>query len=146
MEDLTVKSPAFENNTPIPRKYSCDGQEVNPPLTIEGIPTAAKTLTLIVDDPDAARGTFNHWVVWNISPTAKIEENSIPGTEGVNSAAERTYVGMCPPSGTHRYFFKAYALDTRLELKPEATRKKDLEKAMQGHIIAKGELIGLYRR
>ena len=146
MADLTVKSPAFENNKPIPKKYSCDGEEVNPPLTVEGIPKEAKTLALIVDDPDAPRGTFDHWVVWNIPPTGAIAENSVPGTEGVNSAGQYAYVGMCPPSGTHRYFFKVYALDVKLELKPEQAKKKDLEKAMQGHIVAKGELIGLYRR
>ena len=146
MADLTVKSAAFENNKPIPKKYSCDGEEVNPPLTVEGIPKETKTLALIVDDPDAPRGTFDHWIVWNINPTGKIEENSVPGTEGVNSAGQRVYIGMCPPSGTHRYFFKVYALDAKLELKPEQTKKKDMEKAMQGHILAKGELIGLYHR
>jgi Raf kinase inhibitor-like YbhB/YbcL family protein len=146
MADLVVKSPVFENNKPIPKKYSCDGDEVNPPITIEGIPTTAKTLALIVDDPDAPRGTFDHWVIWNIPPTIKIEENTVPGTEGINSAGQHSYVGMCPPSGTHRYFFKVYALDAKLDLRANATKKKDLEKAMQGHIIAKGELVGLYRR
>ncbi len=146
MTDLTAKSPVFENNNPIPRKYSCDGEEVNPPLTIENIPASAKTLALIIEDPDAPRGTFDHWIVWNIPPTGKIEENTVPGIEGVNSGGQRTYVGMCPPSGSHRYFFKIYALDSRLDLKPQATRKKDLEKAMQGHVLAKGELIGTYRR
>ena len=145
MTNLAVKSPAFENNKLIPSKYSCDGEEVNPPLTIEGAPAGTKALALIVDDPDAPRGTFDHWVVWNISPTGKIEENSVPGIEGVNSAGQRVYVGMCPPSGTHRYFFKVYALDTKLDLNPNS-KKKDVEKAMQGHILAKGELVGLYHR
>jgi Raf kinase inhibitor-like YbhB/YbcL family protein len=146
MADLTVKSQAFENNMLIPKKYSCDGQEVNPPLTVQGIPNEAKTLALIVDDPDAPRGTFDHWVVWNIPPTGAIAENCVPGTEGINSAGQQAYIGMCPPSGTHRYYFKVYALDAKLELKPEQTKKKDLEKAMQGHILAKGDLVGLYRR
>jgi len=146
MADLVVKSPVFESNKQIPKKYSCDGEEVNPPLTVDGIPTAAKKLALVVDDPDAPRGTFDHWVVYNIPPTTKIGENSVPGTQGVNSANQHGYIGMCPPSGTHRYFFKVYALDTKLDLKPENTHKKDLEKAMQGHILAKGELIGLYNR
>jgi Raf kinase inhibitor-like YbhB/YbcL family protein len=146
MTGLTVKSPAFENNKPIPQKYSCDGQEVNPPLTVEGIPQATKTLALIVEDPDAPRGTFDHWLVWNIVPTGKIEENSIPGVEGINTSGEQTYVSPCPPFGTHRYFFKVYALDTALALKPLATKKKDLEKAMQGHVLAQGELMGLYSR
>jgi Raf kinase inhibitor-like YbhB/YbcL family protein len=146
MVDLVVKSPVFENNKSIPKKYSCDGEEVNPPLSVEGLPKEAKTLVLIVDDPDAPRGTFDHWIVWNIPAVGKIDENSVPGTEGVNSASQRSYVGMCPPSGTHRYFFKVYALDTNLDLKPEQTKKKDLEKAMQGHILGRGEIVGLYRR
>jgi len=146
MVNLNVKSPAFGNNKPIPSKYSCDGDEVNPPLTIEGIPPATKTLALVVDDPDAPMGTFDHWIVWNIPPEGKITENSVPGTQGTNSRSQQSYIGMCPPSGTHRYFFKVYALDTRLDLKPKQTHKKDLEKAMQGHILVKGELIGLYRR
>ena len=146
MADLIVRSPVFENNKPIPRKYSCDGDEVNPPLTIEGVPSTAKTLALVVDDPDAPRGTFDHWIVWNIPLGGKIIEDSVPGTQGLNSAGQPNYVGMCPPSGTHRYFFKVYALDTKLDLKANATHKKDLENAMQGHVLAKGELIGLYQR
>lgn len=146
MTDIIVKSPVFENNKFIPKKYSCDGEEVNPPMEFEGLPEGTKTLALTIEDPDAASGTFDHWVVWNIPPVGKFGENTIPGTEGLNSGGQRAYVGMCPPSGTHRYFFRAYALDTQLVLKPETTRKKDLVKAMQGHILAKGELIGLYRR
>jgi len=146
MEGLTVKSPAFKNNQLIPIKCSCDGDEVNPPLTIEGIPQGSKTLALVVDDPDAPMGTFDHWIVWNIPPTGRIEENSVPGTQGLNSAGKHSYIGMCPPSGTHRYFFKVFALDVKLDLKPESMKKKDLEKAMQGHILSKGELFGLYKR
>ena len=146
MTDLIIKSPAFENNKLIPSKYSCDGEEISPPITVENIPPQTKTLALILDDPDAPRGTFDHWIVWNISPNGKIAENSIPGTQGLNSADQQAYIGMCPPSGTHRYFFKVYALDTKLELKANSTKKKDLEKAMQGHVLAKGELIGLYSR
>jgi Raf kinase inhibitor-like YbhB/YbcL family protein len=146
MADLTVKSFVFENNKQIPKKYTCDGEEVNPPLTVEGIPPEAKSLALVVEDPDASRGTYEHWVVWNIPPSVEIGENSHPGVEGVNGAGAQSYDGMCPPIGTHRYFFKVYALDAKLDLKPEATRKKDLEKAMQGHILAKGELVGLYSR
>jgi Raf kinase inhibitor-like YbhB/YbcL family protein len=146
MEEITVKSEAFENNKQIPKKYSCDGEEANPPLTLSGIPEGTKTLALIIDDPDAPRGTFDHWVVWNIQPADKIDEKSVPGTEGLNSAGDHSYVGMCPPSGTHRYFFKVYALDTKLVLNANLTAKKELEKAMQGHILAKGELIGLYKR
>jgi Raf kinase inhibitor-like YbhB/YbcL family protein len=146
MKELTVKSPAFQPNSAIPKKYSCDGEGINPPLTIEGLPKEAKSLALIMDDPDAPGGTFDHWVVWNIAPsTIKIGERSVPGTEGLNGMRKPGYTGPCPPSGTHRYFFKVYALDTQLSLGAKST-KRDLEKAMQGHILAKGELIGLYHR
>jgi hypothetical protein len=146
MKDLPIKSPAFEFGKPIPKKYSCDGQDINPPLTIEGISKEAKTLVLIVDDPDAPSGTFDHWIVWNIpASTSKIDENTVPGKEGMNSARKPGYMGPCPPSGTHRYFFKVYALDTELSL-GIASKKKDVEKAMQCHILAKGELMGLYSR
>ncbi len=146
MVELSVKSPIFENNKAIPRKYSCDGNDVNPPITIEGSPTETKSLALIVDDPDAPMGTFDHWVVWNIpASTTKIGENSVPGTEGLNSARQVGYTGPCPPSGTHRYFFKVYALDTELKLDVNS-KKKDVEKAMEGHVLAKGELMGTYRR
>jgi Raf kinase inhibitor-like YbhB/YbcL family protein len=146
MEQLSIKSPAFEHGKLIPKKYTCDGQDINPPLTIEGIPKEAKTLVLAVDDPDAPSGTFDHWIVWNIPASAsKIGENTVPGTEGMNSARQQGYMGPCPPWGTHRYFFKVYALDTELSL-GASSRKKDVEKALQGHILAKGELVGLYRR
>jgi len=145
MKKLSVESPSFENNKLIPAKYTCDGDDVNPPLIIEGIPEEAKTLALIVDDPDAPMGTWDHWIVWNIPPTGKIEENTVPGTEGMNTARKHSYGGPCPPYGTHRYFFKVYALDTKLTLNPDS-KKKDVEKAMESHILAKGELVGLYRR
>jgi Raf kinase inhibitor-like YbhB/YbcL family protein len=145
MKELSVSSPAFENKKLIPAKYTCDGDDVNPPLTIEGVPEEAKSLVLIVDDPDAPMGTWDHWIVWNIPPTSKIEENTVPGTEGMNTYRKHSYGGPCPPGGTHRYFFKVYALDVRLDLSPNSN-KKDAEKAMQGHMLAKGELIGLYRR
>ncbi len=145
MKELSVKSDAFENNTLIPSKYTCDGDNVNPLLTINGVPEETKSLVLIVDDSDAPMGTWDHWVVWNIPPVDKIEENTAPGTEGMNSARKRSYGGPCPPWGTHRYFFKVYALDMKLDLNPNS-HKKHVEKAMQGHILAKGELVGLYRR
>lgn len=146
MKKLTITSPAFENNQLIPAKYTCDGDDVNPPLTIEGVPEGTKTLALIIDDPDAPMGTWDHWIVWNIpATTTKIAENTVPGTEGVNSWRKRAYGGPCPPYGTHRYFFKVYALDTKLSLSPNSN-KRDVEKAMQGHVLAEGELVGLYRR
>jgi len=145
MEELAITSPAFENNRPIPSKYTCDGDDVSPPLNVEGSPEGTESLVLIVDDPDAPMGTWDHWVVWNILPTEKIEENSVPGTEGLNDFRRHSYGGPCPPSGTHRYFFKVYALKTKLNLSPDS-RKKDIERAMEGHILAKGEIVGLYSR
>lgn len=146
MANLTVKSSAFEGGKLIPKKYTCDGQDINPPISIEGTPKEAKTFVLAVDDPDAPGGTFDHWIVWNIpASTSKIAENSVPGMEGQNGFGQIGYGGPCPPSGTHRYFFKIYALDIQLEL-PVGSRKRDAEKAMQGHILAKGELMGIYRR
>ncbi|MEM2099651.1 MAG: YbhB/YbcL family Raf kinase inhibitor-like protein [Candidatus Bathyarchaeia archaeon] len=146
MRKLFVTSPAFENGKFIPAKYTCDGYDVNPPLAIDGVPKETKTLVLIVDDPDAPMGTWNHWVVWNIlGSTRQIAENTVPGTEGMNDFGKRSYGGPCPPSGTHRYFFKVYALDVELALKPNS-RKRDVEKAMHGHVLAEGALVGLYLR
>ncbi len=146
MKKLSIMSSAFENNKLIPPKYTCDGDDVNPPLRIEDVPEGTKTLALIVDDPDCPTGTWDHWIVWNIpATTSKIAENTVPGTQGMNDFRKRSYGGPCPPSGTHRYFFKIYALDVKLDLSP-TSRKGDLEKAIRGHILAKGELVGLYRR
>ena len=146
LQELKVKSSAFEHNGLIPRKYTCDGNDVNPPLTIEDIPEGTESLALTIDDPDAPMGTWDHWVVWNIPPhTQEIREKSVPGVEGMNDFRRNSYGGPCPPGGTHRYFFKVYALDTKLNL-GATSRKKDLERAMQGHILAKGEFIGRYSR
>jgi len=145
MQELRVSSPIFQNNQFIPPKYTCDGDDVNPSLRIEGIPREAQALVLIVDDPDAPMGTWDHWVVWNIPPVERIEENSVPGIQGMNDFNKHSYGGPCPPSGTHRYFFKVYALDMKLNLDPNS-RRKDVEKAMKGHILAEGKIVGLYRR
>lgn len=145
---MKLSSSAFSQNEIIPKKYTCDGENVNPPLSIADIPKETKSLVLIVDDPDAPKGTWVHWTVFNINPEIKeIAENSIPkdGIEGMTDFGRPGYGGPCPPSGTHRYFFKIYSLDTKLDLKANAS-KKDLEKAMAGHILAKAELIGLYQR
>lgn len=148
MTELKITSPTFVTNGYIPAHYTCDGNDVNPPLEIADLPPGTKTLALIVDDPDAPRGMWVHWVVWNIAPTAHtIREDSVPAgsSQGKNDWKRNSYGGPCPPSGVHRYFFKLYALDTRLNLGAGAT-KSDLEKAMGGHIIATAELIGLYKR
>ena len=148
MKGLQIVSPAFKHNEFIPEKYTCDGKDINPPLLIENIPSGTKSMALIVDDPDAPAGTWVHWVVWNISPdTKEMKESSVPegAQQGVNDFRKHEYGGPCPPSGTHRYFFKLYALDTMLNLGSKA-KKSDLEKAMKGHILEKTELIGRYRR
>lgn len=142
---LTVKSPAFENEDLIPSKYTCEGANINPEINIKGLSSGARSLVLIMDDPDAPSGTFDHWIMWNIPVKDKIEENSSPGAQGKNGKNENKYTGPCPPSGTHHYHFKVYALDTKLDL-PVSTDKERLLKAMEGHIIDSGELIGLYKR
>lgn len=145
IQNIKVFSSAFASNGSIPEKYTCDGQDTNPPLEFEGIPQEAESLVLIVDDPDAPMKTFTHWIVWNIEPVAKIEEDSIPGVEGINDFKKIGYGGPCPSSGTHRYFFRVYALDKQLDLKAGAGRK-ELENEMIGHIIAEGELMGKYSK
>ena len=142
---MKLSSPQFTNNAMMPKKFTCEGDEVNPELILEDIPSNAKSLALIVDDPDAPRGIWVYWVVFNIPVIERIEENSIPGTQGSNDSGKNGYHGPCPPSGTHRYFFKIYALDKKLDLNPGAG-KAELEKAMQGHILDKAELVGLYKR
>ena len=146
MEKLKITSPAFSNEEVIPDKYTCNGANVNPELDIEAIPAEAKSLALIVDDPDAPAGTWNHWIVFNIQPSNKIEENSVPGEEAMNDFKKTSYGGPCTPQGAgfHRYFFRVYALDARLSLS-FATRE-DVELAMKDHILAKGELMGKFKR
>ncbi|MCM8796673.1 MAG: YbhB/YbcL family Raf kinase inhibitor-like protein [Candidatus Omnitrophica bacterium] len=142
---MRIKSPEFENGQYIPTKFTCEGEDINPALVIEDIPKETKSLALIVDDPDAPGGTWVHWVVFDIPTITQIAENSIPGKQGVNSASGRNYHGPCPPSGTHRYFFKIYALDTILNLK-EGASKEQLERAMEGHILDNAWLMGLYKK
>jgi len=139
---LIVTSPAFVNMGEIPQKHTCKGADVNPELNISGTPDGTKFLVLIVEDPDAPAGVWNHWIVWNIFPRDKIRENTIPGVQGLNSAGIRTWHGPCPPSGTHRYYFKVYALDTGLTIPPSATKREVLS-SMEGHILAQGELVGI---
>lgn len=144
---MKIKS-VFENNTKIPEKYTCDGTDTSPPLEISEIPKNTKTLAIIVDDPDAPMGTWLHWTMWNIvvnGSSMNISEGEAPGIEGKNDFGNIEYGGPCPPSGTHRYFFKVYALSIGLSLEKGASRKQ-LEKAMQSHIIDKAELIGLYSK
>ena len=153
---MQLTSSAFGNNQNIPAKYTCDGDDINPPLKITDVPPTAKSLVLIMDDPDAPRGALRsdsgqawvHWLVWNIKPdTAKITEDSVPesAVEGKTSFGRTGWGGPCPGSGMHHYQFKLYALDTELNLDSSA-KKPDLENAMSGHIMAQTVLVGLYQR
>ena len=145
---MEIESPVFKNNKLIPSKYTCDGENVNPPLLIGDVPENAKSLVLIVDDPDASRGAFVHWTVWNIDPhIEEIKENSHPlnAVEGRTDFGRPGYGGPCPPSGTHRYFFKLFALSTTLDI-DISTEAADLEREIEDNILAKTQFVGLYRR
>jgi len=143
---MKLSSPEFENGAPIPVRFTCDGNDINPTLRIENMPAGTKSLALVLEDPDAPRGTWVHWIVYNIPVTLWIDENSIPGTQGTNDYGVQQYRGSCPPSGTpHRYVFKLYALDTELDL-GEGVEEAALEMAMQGHILETAELSGSYSR
>lgn len=145
---IKLTSPVFQSEELIPQKYTCDGENINPPLLINGASDKVKSLVLIVDDPDAPVGTWTHWLVWNIDPkTSEIKENSLPrgAVLGKTDFGDLKYGGPCPPNGTHRYFFRLYGLDTILNLSQGASRDK-LESAMSGHIIDQGELMGKYHR
>lgn len=145
---MKITSPVFSNNDRIPEKYTCDKENISPPLEFLDVPFQAQSLTLIVDDPDAPSRTFVHWVVYNINSKVKIvAEGSIPegGVQGTTDAGTQDYIGPCPPSGTHRYFFKLYALDKELELPQGLTKQQILEK-MKDSVIDQAQLIGLYSR
>lgn len=145
---MTITSSAFVNTGDIPVEYTADGRDVNPPLAIRGVPAEAKSLVLIMDDPDAPVGVWDHWIMWNIPPdTTDIAPGSVPpgAVQGANGWGRADYGGPSPPSGKHRYFFRLYALDTTLDLQPGA-RKDAVESAMEGHILAEAELVGLYSR
>ena len=150
---MQLTSSAFKEGQPSPRQYTCDGVNISPPLEWNGTLKSAKTIAIIADDPDAPSGTWVHWVVYNL-PAENIglvenlpatEDLKAGGFQGKNDFEKIGYGGPCPPSGTHRYFFKVYALDSELPLKAGAT-KSDLEKAMQGHIVAQAQLMGTYSR
>lgn len=150
---ITVTSTAFEEGGMIPPKYTCDGDDISPPLALAGIPEGTKSIALISDDPDAPVGTWVHWVLFNLPPDTKELPEKVPperilpsgASHGTNDFRRLGYGGPCPPGGTHRYYFKIYALDAMLDL-PAGATKKDLEKAMEGHILAQGQLMGKYKR
>src|SRR3990167_2674053 len=147
-ENMKLVSEAFNQNQKIPSKYTCDGENINPPLSILGIPPETKSLSLVVNDPDAPGGDWVHWVVWNIDPsTTQIKEKEIPEgiIQGTNDFGKKNYGGPCPPMGTHKYQFSLYALDTTLDL-PSSTSKSDFLKNIEGHVLDQTMLVGLYSK
>ncbi len=150
---MKISSPAFSEGGLIPKKHTCDDANASPPLTFEGVPSGTKSLALIADDPDAPAGTWVHWVMFNILPATKsISENVPPdkvlssgARQGTNDFRRIGYGGPCPPGGTHRYFFKLYAVDTELKLNA-GINKKELINAMRGHVLAEAQLMGKYKR
>lgn len=150
---LKVKSSAFEDNGMIPKKYACNGDDVNPPISWSGAPQGTKSFAMIVDDPDAPSGTVVHWLIYNIPSNLKELAEATPsglklanGTmQGLNEKKKPGYMGPCPPDGVHRYYFKVFALDTMLELKDDINKDK-LTNAMKGHILAQGQLMGKYTK
>lgn len=136
----------FEHEQPIPRAFTCDGDDISPPLTISGLPEGTRSLALVVEDPDAPSGSFDHWVAFDIAPTSQITEGVTDvGTSGANSSGDLGYTGPCPPSGTHRYFFRLYALDTELGLTEGAGKQQVLD-AAEDHVLGQGTLMGTYQR
>jgi len=150
---LEVRSSAFSEGGSIPSQYTCDGKDVSPPLSWSGIPAAAKSLALICDDPDAPAGVWVHWVLYDLPPSTSTLPEAVParaevagvGRQGKNDFRKVGYGGPCPPSGTHRYVFTLYALDSKLDLAAGAT-KQDLLAAMRGHVVAESKLTGKYSR
>jgi len=146
MVEMTLTSPAFNQDEAIPIQFSCDGDDLSPELAWAGIPEGAASLVLIMDDPDAPVGTWDHWLLFDMPPELEgLPQGGTAGTDGNNSWNRTGYGGPCPPGGTHRYFFKLYALDTTLDL-PAGTAKGVLEAAMDGHILGQTELMGTYTR
>jgi Raf kinase inhibitor-like YbhB/YbcL family protein len=153
MDTITIESAAFGNMQPIPSKYTCDGADISPPLSWTNVPAGTKSLALICDDPDAPAGTWVHWVVYDLPPMLDILPENVPksdtvpggGKQGKTDFGRAGWGGPCPPSGTHRYFFKIYALDIMLNL-PAGKARAEVEKAMRGHVVAQGELVGTYKR
>jgi len=151
--EIKVTSRAFQEGGMIPRRYTCDGEDVSPPLAWTGVPEGTKTIALIGDDPDAPMGTWVHWVLFNLPANIKELAEAVPADKELLSGAKQGrndfrrigYGGPCPPGGTHRYFFRLYALDSVLDLAAGAS-KADLLKAIQGHVLAEGQLMGKYKR
>ncbi len=151
--EIKLTSSAFEDGGMIPSKYTCDGDDVSPPLKWDNVPEEVRSIALICDDPDAPMGTWVHWVLFNLPAGARELSENVPADntladgarQGLTDFGRVGYGGPCPPGGTHRYFFKIYALDVQVELASTA-RKQDLLGAMEGHILAQGQLVGKYKR
>ncbi|AEG18781.1 YbhB/YbcL family Raf kinase inhibitor-like protein [Methanobacterium paludis] len=150
---IKVKSTVFGEGNPIPKRYTCDGLNVSPPLEMSGVQESAKSLAIICEDPDAPSGVWTHWVIFNIPPESKTLPEGVEMDElledgskqGLNDSGMVGYSGPCPPGGTHRYYFRVYALDSKLDLPPRIS-KQELLNAMEGHVLDKGQLMGLYSR
>ncbi len=145
---ISLTSPAYGEGEMIPARFTADGKDLHPPYRMNGVPEEARSLALLMEDPDAPAGTWVHWVVWNLPPDLReLPEGSLPSgaVEGLNSWGRKGYGGPSPPGGTHRYILELYALDTRLEL-PPSTTAAGLRKAVAGHVLARGRLMGRYRR
>lgn len=143
---LTVRSASFDHRQYIPAKYTCQGKNINPFINWDNLPHHTESIAIIMYDHDVPNGGFTHWIMWNIDPDQAIDENSAPGVQGKNSKGEIGYTGPCPPAGVHHhYHFRIYALDAMLDLEEGAT-KKELEYAIDHHLLAWGEVIGLYQK
>jgi Raf kinase inhibitor-like YbhB/YbcL family protein len=148
MTDFSLESSAFEHAQPIPSRYTCDGEDLSPPLRWANVPDEARSLALLVDDPDAPSGVFTHWVAWGLDPDAgRLGEGEATPGEGRNDFGAGGYRGPCPPQGhgRHRYLFRLYALDRELELGSGAG-KAELEQAIEGHVLTTADLVGTYKR
>lgn len=145
---MELTSQAFDHGAAIPRRYTCQGDDVSPPLAVSGVPPGTRSLALMMDDPDAPRGTWDHWVLYDIpADVTSVPEGGAPAgaTAGRNSWGRTGWGGPCPPSGRHRYFFRLYALDAEPGLGPGAT-KQELERAIEGHVLDRAELMGTYQK
>lgn len=142
---LHITSSAFEESGTIPRRYTCEGANINPPLELNNIPAGTETIAIIMDDPDAPHGTFTHWLIWNLPPDISVPEGRKHNMNGTNDADSAGYYGPCPPNGSHRYYFRVYALDTALQIDNGANRQT-LEDAISGHVLANGSLMGRYEK
>lgn len=151
--EIKITSPAFEDGGLIPARYTCDGEDISPPLRWDAVPEGTRSIALICDDPDAPMGTWVHWVLFNLPADTRELAEKFPADEtlhdgtrqGITDFGSTGYGGPCPPSGTHRYFFKIYALDTKIDLVAVADKARLLE-AMEGHILGQGQLVGKYER